>query len=265
MEYGRTALRGHDRGGLLGRLAVAAALLLTGCDAAVGIPGDAPEQAAAPAPSAAPGAPEPSVAAIGRWAADLRAGSLDELENRCWTMAPGNVRDMYDTPGPILEAIDEPGVRSGSVFVWRSAAVTVVARDRDVAAGYACPHVFASGDEIAFNAADARHTVRRFLARAVGAPLDSADVESSYPLVCAAERSWDPDENGKSVVPPMAAGARTMTGIRSFTDESIKSEWPYDEYITVSVPVTTASGVRKKQTFTLKSGSDGYCIGDVSG
>lgn len=209
--------------------------------------------------------PAPGTAAVGRWAADLREHGIDGMADRCWTMAPHHVRTMYAEPAPIFEAIVAPGAREGGMVVWRTAAVTVAARDRDIATGYACPYVFGSGEEIAFDAAEARHTVRRYLSRAVGSPLNAADTETAYPLLCPADSGWDPKTTGKPGIPPMASGARTPVGIKGFVDEDIKSEWPRNGYITVSVPVTTRTGVRTKQTFTLKSGVDGYCIGDVSG
>lgn len=278
MDYPRTALRDHLRSGLLGGSAVIVALVLAGCDSTVGIPGDGPEPATK-TPSTTttdttttgvnPTADTPgnqfSEAGLTKWAADLRTGDLDTLEQKCWTMAPLNVRGMYAEPAPVLAALERPSVHTGSTRVWKGSAVTVVAPDRALAADYTCPYVFPAGAAITFNDADARHTVRRYLARLVGEPVDPADKEATYPLVCAATAgSWDPNKTGRAATPPLAANPGKLTGVTAFIDQSLESEWPRGEYITVTVPVTNAAGVQQKRTFTLKSGDEGYCIGDVS-
>lgn len=274
MEIARTALRARLRRGLLGGLAVTAAALVGGCDSTVGIPGDGPEPAAPSPTTTTPtgGKPDgdtpenPAVSqAITSWAADLRAGDLDELEKKCWTMAPLNVRDMYAEPAPILAALKQPSVHTGSTTVWKTSTVTVVAPDRELGTDYACPRVFATGTKATFNDADARHTVRRYLSRLVGEPVDPTDAEDTYPLVCAAEpSSWDPKATGRATTPPLAANPGKLTGVTAFIDQSLESEWPREDYITVTGTVTNAAGVQQKRTFTLKSGDEGYCIGDVS-
>ncbi|WP_369633455.1 hypothetical protein [Nocardia sp. JMUB6875] len=278
---GRTALRERLRKGLLGTLMIGAACLGGGCDSRVGIEGtDWHADSGNPAETSAdtqtttaattdgvgavPGQPEAAVA-VARWAADLRGRGLDEIADRCWTMAPRNVRSMYADPQPILDALAGAGAHSGTTAVWQNAAVTVTAQDRDIATGYACPHVVPTGGEGGFNDADARHTVRRFLSRSTGKPLDPADREDAFPLVCAAGRTWDPEGTGKPANVPLAVNPSKPGTVKTFVDESIKSEWPRGGYITVSVPVTTGTGNQTKQIYTLKSGSEGYCIGDVSG
>ncbi|MFI6870958.1 hypothetical protein [Nocardia sp. NPDC050406] len=278
MQNPRTALRGRFRRGLLGGLAVIAAAVSAGCDSAVGIPGDGSEPATttgatttadtattgANAPGDTPGNPV-SEAGLAAWAADLRTGDLDSLEQKCWTMAPLNVRGMYAESAPILAALEQPGAHNGTTTVWKGPAVTVVAPDRALATDYACPYVFPAGTEVAYNDADARHTVRRYLSRLIGEPIDPADTEAAYPLVCAARAgSWDPEQTGSAGTPPLAADTDKLTGVTAFIDQSIQSEWPRGDYITVTVPVTNAAGVQQKRTFTLKSGDEGYCIGDVS-
>ncbi|MVU79761.1 hypothetical protein GPX89_21270 [Nocardia sp. ET3-3] len=278
---GRTAPRAHLRKGLLGTLLIGAACFGAGCDSHVGIEGtdwhaDSGDAAQTvtdtrTAPAAAiggvgsvPGRPE-AAAAVARWAADLRGRGLDELAGRCWTMAPRNVHAMYAEPQTILDALAGPGSISENAVTWQNTEVIVTAQDRDIATGYACPHVYPTGGEAGFNDADARHTVRRFLSRATGNPLDPADREDAYPLICAAGRTWDPDGTGKPSNVPLAVNPSKPGTVKTFVDQSIKSEWPRGGYITVSVPVTTGTGNQTKQIYTLKSGSEGYCIGDVSG
>ncbi|GAB4582275.1 hypothetical protein [Nocardia sp. IFM 10818] len=275
METAPTALRSRDRRGLLGRRSLAAlgaALLSAGCDSAVGIPGDGivssgdPRTVMAVTAAPAPDQSAQAAAAVRAFAADLRGGDLDQLETTCWTMAPLNVRTMYADPEPVLAALERPGAHTGSTTVWKDGGVTVVVPDAAVTGGYACPYVYTDEAEIGFNDADARHTVRRYLSRLIGEPVHPEDDEQAHPLVCAADSGdWDPHRTGKSGKPPLAGNPGALAGIRGFVDRSIKSEWPRGAYITVSVPVTTAAGVQKKQIFTLKSGDEGYCIGDVSG
>ncbi|MFC9994546.1 hypothetical protein [Nocardia sp. NPDC127526] len=275
METARTALRSRDRGGLLGRRGLAvlgAALLSAGCDSVVGIPGDeivsSGDSRTVMAVATAPGPDKSALAtaAVRGFANDLRGGDLDRLETTCWTMAPLNVRTMYADPEPVLAALERPGAHTGSTTVWQDGGVTVVVPDAAVTGGYACPYVFTGDAEIGFNDADARHTVRRYLSRLIGEPVHPDDDEQTHPLVCAAGAGdWDPNQTGKSGKPPLAGNPGALAGIQGFVDRSIKSEWPRGAYITVSVPVTTAAGVQKKQVFTLKAGDEGYCIGDVSG
>ncbi|WP_157184347.1 hypothetical protein [Nocardia niigatensis] len=279
MENGRTALRARLREGMLGTLIVGVVCVVCGCDAKAGIEGtdfaadDAPSSiAGSPSTTAAasggvgavPGKPE-AAPAVARWAADLRDRELDELGDRCWTMAPPNIHSMYADPQAIIDALTGPGVSSGHAVTWQNAEVTVTVQDRDIATGYACPHVYPTGSELGFNDADARHTVRRFLSRSIGQPLHPSDQEDAYPLVCAVGRTWDPDGTGKPASVPLAVNPSKAGTVRTFVDQSIKSEWPRGGYITVSVPVTTGGGIPTKQIYTLKSGSEGYCIGDVSG
>ncbi|AYF79004.1 hypothetical protein D7D52_13655 [Nocardia yunnanensis] len=251
----------------------------SGCDSRVGIEGTdwhadsaATAETAAPALAtpasvggvgAVPGRPD-ATAAVAQWLSTLPRG-LDEMTARCWTMAPRNVRDMYADPQAVREALAGPGTAEGGTVTWQNATLTVTAQNRDIATGYACPHVYPTGGDTGFNDADARHTVRRFLSRAIGKPVDPADREDAYPLLCPAARTWDPNGTGKPVAPPLAANPPKPGTVKAFVDESIKSEWPRGGYITVSVPVTTAAGNQTKQIYTLKSGAEGYCIGDLSG
>jgi hypothetical protein len=213
--------------------------------------------------------PDPGVtSALTRWAEDLRVLPPDRLQDKCWTLAPQNVTSMYSDKPAILNALIRPGVDDGATLVWRGsgrAPVTVVAQRADIDTGYACPRVFAAGVPIGFNDADARHTVRRYLARITGAPLDPADQESTHPLVCpASPATWDPTGTGRAVAAPLAGDPGQLDGVVSFDDQAITSKAPRGNYITVSVPVMTSDGTQQDRTFTLKASRRGYCIGDVS-
>ncbi|MGO4616616.1 hypothetical protein AB4305_13770 [Nocardia sp. 2YAB30] len=279
------------RGVLLGGLALTGAVLLTGCDSAVGIPDDSTPRASArgttppaavsitappststlpqvpadaPPVGAVPGLPA-AAAAVQRWAADLTSDTTAELQAKCWTIAPRNVAGMYENQEAILTALAQPGISTQDMVVWKSRTATVAVDRAVVDTGYACPRVAVAGADIEYNDADARHTVRRYLARFVGAPLDPADKEGAYPLICkASPATWDPTGTGRPVSAPLADNQGMLTGTTKFADQEIRSEQLRTNYIAVLVPVTDSSGVTQTRTFTLLSGPDGYCIGDVS-
>ncbi|WP_454194482.1 hypothetical protein [Nocardia sp. Marseille-Q1738] len=271
-------------------LALIGAGALTGCDSVAGIPDESTPQsaprttppAAVPA-TAAPSTPSlppvpadaPPVGAVSglpaaatavqRWAADLRTHSIADMQEKCWTIAPKNVADMYDDQQPILAALAQPGTATTDAVVWQSGTTTVAVDRAEIETGYACPRVTAAGTDVTYNDADARHTVRRYLSRFVGSPLDPADKEGTYPLVCkASPASWDPTATGRPIPAPLANNQGMLTGTTEFADQQIRSEQLNAEYVAVLVPVTNSAGVTQTRTFTLRSGPDGYCIGDVS-
>ncbi|MEV0296619.1 hypothetical protein [Nocardia sp. NPDC050710] len=266
------------------------AVLLAGCDSVSGIPGDepapartealttpsaavptppptttlAPPPADAPPVGAVPGLPA-AATAVQRWVVDLQHDSLTELQTKCWTMAPGNVADMYANKQAILTALAQPGTATDDTVTWKSRATTVTVERDALASGYACPRVFAAGAAVGYNDADARHTVRRYLARFVGTPLDSADKEGDYPLTCkASPANWDPKGTGAPTAAPLAGNPGKLTGVTKFAGQEISSDRLDTDYVTVEVPVTNSSGVTQTRTFTLTEGPEGFCIGDVS-
>ncbi|MGV9674484.1 hypothetical protein ACWDSJ_04315 [Nocardia sp. NPDC003482] len=276
---------------IVGAIALSAACLLAGCDSRVGIEGtDWTESAPAtttresataqpvppPVPvTAAPGevavtvaltSPDPAAAdALTRWAMDLQQVPTQTLVRRCWTVAPRNVETMYADQESILEALSRPGVDDGTAIVWKNprAGVSVVAQRADIATGYACPRVMPTGTPV-FDDAEARHTVRRYLSRLSGKPLDPADTEPAHPLVCSATTSWDPTGSGRATAAPLASAPAKLGTVKAFVDDGLTSQALGGDYTTVSVPVTPATGAQRERTFTLKSSEQGYCIGDVS-
>ncbi|WP_240771603.1 hypothetical protein [Nocardia sp. CS682] len=269
---------------VVGGLAVAGALVLAGCDSVSGIPGDEPAPAAvttppaavptihatsaAPAPSAAApstGAVAELPAAVQRWADDLKTSTIAQLQAKCWTIAPKNVSDMYGDEQPILAALAQPGTATKDAVTWKTRTTTVAVERAALDTGYACPRVASAGADIEYNDADARHTVRRYLARIVGTPLDAADKDGTYPLVCkASPATWDPTGTGRPSAAPLANNPGKLTGVTKFADQEISSETLRGDYLAVEVPVTNSAGVTKTRTFTLVAGAQGYCIGDVS-
>lgn len=275
---------------LVAGLTVTAALV-TGCDSVSGIPGD-PVEATIAAPTAAPtttapeavapGEPAPTsplpadapqvgevaghadaVTAVRRWAADLQTGT--DLRAKCWTIPPATVTEMYADPQPVLAALAEPGTASADTVTWRNRTVTVTVERESVASGYACGRVSAAGVEPGYDDADARHTVRRYLARATGKPLDAADIEADHPLTCKASPStWDPEGTGNPTAAPLTGDSGKVGNVTSFAEEELRSEQVRGDYLAVHVPVTTSAGGTRTRTFTVVATAEGYCIGDVT-
>ncbi|MFC9893148.1 hypothetical protein ACFVMC_05605 [Nocardia sp. NPDC127579] len=271
-------------------LGLAGALLLAGCDSVAGIPGDEPARAAAapaattppaaiPSPAASTSATPPDDAppvgavagvpeaapALRRWAADLRSKSLTELQAACWTIPPRSAQTMYADPDVVLAALATPGTATADTLTWKDSDTTVTVERAAVTAGYACPRVFSTGAQPGYDEADARHTVRRYLLRFVGTPIDPADKEGDYPLVCAATpATWDPTGSGRPVPAPLFNNPGRLTGTVEFTDEDIESQRLRGDYVSVTAPVTNSAGVAQKRTFTLVEQPEGYCIGDIS-
>lgn len=295
-DHGLRTGRSARTAGLAALLGGLALCLIAGCDSRVGIEGtdystDDPQPsassatptpttsaAAAPALTPKPGElmvtvsltkPDSDAAdALTRWAMDLQTLPTDRLEDKCWTMAPQNVDSMYTDKRAILSALARPGVDDGTAITWTGpgrAPITIVAQRTDIDSGYACPRVFPAGTHPGFNDADARHTVRRYLDRLTGTPLNPADKESTHPLVCpAGPATWDPTGSGHPTAPPAALDVGMLGGLESFVDQAITSEAPRGAYIKVSAPVLTALGSQQDRTFTLKDGKQGYCIGAVA-
>ena len=212
--------------------------------------------------------PDPdTAAAVGRWAADLQAMPPAQLAQKCWTIAPQDVESMYADKQAVLSALARPGVAEGPTVVWGGTddAATVVAQRADIATGYACPRIARPGTQIEYTPADARHVVRRYLARRTGRPLDPADQEGSHPLVCpASPATWDPTGSGAPGVPPLATDPDAFGPVRSFVDESITSEQRSPGYLAVSAQVTDDNGMQRQHTFTVAQTERGHCLGDTS-
>lgn len=293
---GRDTGRGARVRALAVGLAVSGVLLGTGCDSVSGIPGDDPggtpaqaaeDRATTTGPATSAGAPPPAPAlppvpadappvgavpgvpdaapALQRFAADLRSGDTAALQDACWTIPPLTVQTVYADPDAVLSALAQPGTAADGTLTWTDGITTVTVDEHGVAAGYACGRVSAAGAEPVYDSADARHTVRRYLARSVGQPLNPADREDRYPLVCAAgPATWDPQATGAPVAAPLAQNPGTLNGITAFADQQISSQPLTTGYMAVAVPVTNASGVTANRTFLLGQGDDGYCIGDIA-
>ncbi|MET9216585.1 MULTISPECIES: hypothetical protein [unclassified Nocardia] len=294
--------RPHRAVALAAGLTVTAALI-AGCDSVSGIPGDDPAPAdtttatttAPPSTTStatqaiAPGEPAPgkagslpplpadapqvgavpgnadAVIAVRRWAADLQTSTPAELQAACWTIPPRTVTDMYADPQSILAALSQPGTATADTVTWRNRTTTVTVDREAIASGYACGRVFAAGVEPGYDEADARHTVRRYLARATGKPLDPADIEATHPLTCKATlTTWDPQGTGNPTAPPLTSDSGKVGNVTSYTGEELRSDQVRGDYLAVHVPVTTSPGGTRMRTFTVVPTAEGYCIGDVT-
>ncbi|WP_233532499.1 hypothetical protein [Antrihabitans sp. YC2-6] len=202
--------------------------------------------------------------ALQPWAADLVTGDLEVLTRKCWTVPPLEIPTMYGDKDSVLAALAEPGVDGQYAVTWTGAGVTVAVKRSEIASGYACPRVYATGSNGDFTPADARHVVRRYLSRLVGTPLSPDDVEGAYPLVCSAAQTWDPEGTGNPIAPPFATNSNLLTGTKAFAGDDIESTPLQLDYLSVTVPITNAAGVTATKDFTLRIGSEGYCIGDMS-
>ncbi|KAA0024682.1 hypothetical protein [Antrihabitans cavernicola] len=279
----------RHRKALLVCLAAAATVpMLASCDSESGIPAadvhhDAPavtaSQSATAEPSTtsesttttqtAPAAPVGEVptnaaasAALQPWVNDL-VTNPSSLAAKCWTISPLNTSKMYADQQAILAAVAKPGKDGQFAVTWTGPTQTVSVKRSEISSGYACPYVYPTGTQFAYNDADARHTVRRYLARQIGKPVNADDVESKYPLVCDNSATWDPDGTGQSKIAPLRDDPDKLTGVTGYTDSELTSQPGRLDYVTVSVPVQNSSGVTASKTFTLRVGSNGYCIGDV--
>ncbi|MEO7078812.1 MAG: hypothetical protein ABIY38_07955, partial [Rhodococcus sp. (in: high G+C Gram-positive bacteria)] len=99
--------------------------------------------------------------------------------------------------------------------------------------------------------------------RFTGTPVNPADLEGNYPLVCDTQAIWDPQGTGAPTVPPLANNPGRLTGSASYNPESVYVAARDGVYTTVYADVTDVSGVEQNRIFTLTIGSNGYCIGDV--
>ncbi|TCK00896.1 hypothetical protein [Nocardia alba] len=295
MERAQLALTHPPRAYALVTGLIVTAALVAGCDSVSGIPGDPVEANPAATTTAAastttatqaiaPGEPAPNsplpadappvgavaghadaVTAVRRWAVDLQNSTVKELQSSCWTIPPATVAEMYAEPQSVLAALATPGTATADTVTWRNRTVTVTVDRESVASGYACGRVSAAGVEPGYDDADARHTVRRYLARATGKPLDAADIEADHPLTCkASPASWDPEGTGNPVAPPLTGNSGKVGNVTSYTGEELRSEQIRGDYLAVHVPVTTSPGGTRTRTFTVVATAEGYCIGDVT-
>ncbi|MFE3194200.1 hypothetical protein ACFXHA_34700 [Nocardia sp. NPDC059240] len=96
---------------------------------------------------------------------------------------------------------------------------------------------------------DARYTVRRYLSRWIGQPLQPDDTEGRYPLVCAGS--------------VLANNPGKLTGTISFDNDRMAAHRTGDGGAEVTVPVTNSATVTTIISFTLRAAAQSYCIEDI--
>lgn len=258
-------------------VAVAVAVAVAGCagDGQSGIPTETPEPpataettaVAATTPPAEPAVVvgevrgNPAAApALQSWTNDLVDG--DDVVSRCWTIAPERAAAMYADVDAITAAVRQPGQDGQFAVTWSAGGTDVSVLRHEIAAGYACPYVHPTGAN-PYTGEDAVHAVERFLARAAGKPVNPADTEARYPLVCDSRAIWDPYGTGVPGVPPLSTDPDVFTELTSF-DAEAATFWAMDDvYAAVTVPVVDAGAARDLEVL-VTTGANGYCLGEVS-
>ncbi|OZD06910.1 hypothetical protein CH275_06740 [Rhodococcus sp. 06-235-1A] len=272
---------------------IATIALVGACDSAVGIPSD---QAASPSntvestadrsttqesasttattptpPPIPPGPPvgevpgNPDAAmALRPFVNDLTGGGIGVVTARCWTVPPTEIPSMYVDTAAILSAVAAPGVDGQYAVTWTGPIATVSVKRSEIASGYSCPTVYPTGTAPVFDAADAVHTVDRYLGRIAGIPVNRDDVEDNYPLVCDARQTWDALGTGAPTAPPLVETPEILPSITSFDPDSVFVTAQNGIYTQVNADIIDASGAYQNRTFVLAVGGEGYCIGDIA-
>ncbi|WP_225726695.1 MULTISPECIES: hypothetical protein [unclassified Nocardia] len=245
----------------IGLPALAACALLTACGSGSHPTTESSTASTRPQPdSAVQGAPQATVPvgavpgnpaaaqAIQPWARDLVGGDFDRLIRNCWTIEPSRAREMYGDKDGILAALAQPGRDGQFTVTWEGPTKTVHVYRDEIASGYACPRVSATGAFTTLNEIDARYALHRYLGRWTASPVNPDDTEDKYPLVCPGS--------------PLADNPGKVTGADAF-DEG-KSTVAAADYGGYDITVPVSSRYRQSLTFRLAIGPWGYCVSDAN-
>ncbi|MFD4460055.1 protein kinase [Nocardia sp. NPDC058480] len=183
--------------------------------------------------------------ALRPWLDDVLAGDTSALIRKCWTQSPAEIPRMYGDVEQITDAVRRPGVLGPFGPYWQNDALQVSLRPSELRSDYGCPIV---SDRSATRLTDeqARYTVERYLSRVVGDPVNPADVEPDYPLLC----------NG-------AQPGTTLSGVRHFEDKALTVRGSAGSVVTVSAPVTSSEGATSSVDLTLDHAANGFCISRI--
>ncbi|MFD8099491.1 serine/threonine-protein kinase [Nocardia fluminea] len=228
-------------GGAVAVAAVTAFAVLTAKDWGAS---DTPDLTQAARIGAVPNSPK-AAAVLRPWLDDLLAGDTGALMRKCWTQSPAEIFRMYGDVLPILDAVQRPGVLGQFGPYWQSEDLLVSLRPSELRSPYGCPTVserWTSGltDE------QARYTVERYLRRIVGNPVNPADVEPDYPLLC----------NGTQP-------GTTLSGVRRFEDKALTVRSSTGSVVTINAHVSTADGATSTVELILDHAANGYCISRI--
>ncbi|TCJ93551.1 serine/threonine-protein kinase [Nocardia alba] len=186
-----------------------------------------------------------AAAVLRPWLDDVLAGDMSVLIRKCWTQSPAEIPQMYGDVSRIIDVVQRPGVLGQFGPYWNNEDILVSLRPSELRSEYGCPTVserWTTGrtDE------QARYTVERYLSRVVGDPVNPADVEPDYPLLC----------NG-------AQPGTALSGVRRFEDKALTVHGSTDSVVTVDAPVSTADGATSTVELTLDHAANGYCISHI--
>lgn len=115
---------------------------------------------------------------------DLAAGRLDHIAQRCWTWPASTITAFFGTADlrqASLNLLSRTGLSALTSVVWTSGTETMTFSWPAVRSDYACPDL-ALADQP--TPAQAALIFTRLADRAAGQPLDPADTEADYPLLC---------------------------------------------------------------------------------
>lgn len=176
------------------------------------------------------------------WLDDVLAGDMSALVRKCWTQSPAEIPRMYGDVAQLTDAVRRPGVLGQFGPYWQNDVLQVSLRPSELRSVYGCPIV---SDRSATRLTDeqARYTVERYLSRVVGDPVNPADVEPDYPLLCTG-----------------AQPGSALSGVRRFEDKALTVRG--GSVVTVSAPVTSADGA-KTVDFTLDQAANGFCVSRI--
>ncbi|MFF2085992.1 protein kinase [Nocardia sp. NPDC058176] len=176
------------------------------------------------------------------WLADVVAGNTETLVRNCWTHPPSEIPRMYGAVDEIVDAVARPGIPGLYGAVWQNDRTRVSLSPNELQSDYGCPVV---GDRTMDRLGDehARYTVERYLSRVVGDPVNPADVETDYPLLCDA-------------ADPGAA----LTGIRRFDEHALTVRDSTNSVVRIDAPTSAVDGTSTSVTFTLIHVAQGFCV-----
>lgn len=193
---------------------------------------------------AVPGSPK-AATVLRPWLDDVLAGDMSALIRKCWTQSPAEIPGMYGDVEQIVDAVRRPGVLGQFGPYWENDALHVSLRPSELRSGYGCPIV---SDRSATRPTEeqARYTAERYLSRVVGDPVNPADIEPDYPLLCNGAQPGD-----------------TLSGVRRFEDKALTIRSSTGSVVTVSAPVTSADGVTSAVDLTLDHAANGFCVSRI--
>ncbi|MFI5499293.1 protein kinase [Nocardia asteroides] len=204
-------------------------------------PGGSDGPATAVQIAAVPGSPT-AATVLRPWLDDVLAGDLAALTRKCWTQSPAEIPRMYGDARQIADAVGKPGVLGKFGPSWHNDTIQVSLRPSELQSEYGCPIVTDRNAPLLTDE-QARYTVERYLSRVVGDPVNPADVEPDYPLLCAG-----------------AQPGTALSGVRRFADQELTVRRSTGTTATVDAPVTSADGTAARVTLGLDQAANGFCI-----